>query len=761
MRPEIRLTVLGLLLVSFGLPVWSQDRAPIWSAKGVFSLEKCVPGEIEIRGKNGFPVLKDGKGESVFVAAGSSGKGRVAAFSHGSFVKRGGTLDQKPVADLLENLINWVSRNEQHLIGLHASASDLAPHLQKMGKAAEPILPQDLKQKKPGAYCLFSDDKSLDPDQLEFVLDYIDQGGGVILATTPWAFSNRYPDFDQSPGNRILTRAGLYFSPNRYASNQLPVPVVRPIESFLPSERTWEDGTVPLSTHPSVEAVRALIKNKYVDDVETQQKLIAEMLQGKSLGGPDIPAYLEALQQLNGSLGGIKPSRRNPVVPGKFPIVDAIIEMETHFNLTLPAGMMYSVPAADDFPGKVAPFAKEIRKKLTLNCNFKGWAPQRNAGGWNAKEIRPTGVYASPGKTVTLIVPEELAAKGYEIIIGSYGGGLQNRKSWHRYPRLQVTKPIRDVETRISNAFGGLVGIRIPRNASDGDREIYLSGGIAAPLYQHGVTSLADWETQRKTSLAPWAELASDRIIITVPSDHIHDLEKPDELMELWNQIIEKSAELAMLDRNYYRAERIVFDRQTAAGSLHSGYPVCGHIGEHSLLAVNPDKLKNDGFWGFFHEYGHNHQHSLWALPNTVETTCNLWSVYLYEELIGKPRTQTHGAISPLTRLQTRKKYFSTGADFEKDWSMWTALDTYLLIQEEFGWEPYQQVFAEYHNLPEDQWPKTQPEKNDQWVIRLSKACGMNLAPYWKIWNLPMSDHVHRELNDLPAWHCPAVAQWK
>ena len=47
---------------------------------------------------------------------------------------------------------------------------------------------------------------------------------------------------------------------------------------------------------------------------------------------------------------------------------------------------------------------------------------------------------------------------------------------------------------------------------------------------------------------------------------------------------------------------------------------------------------------------------------------------------------------------------------------------------------------------------KSQQQKNDQWVIRLSKACGKNLAPFWAAWNLPLSDSVATELAELPAW---------
>ena len=53
------------------------------------------------------------------------------------------------------------------------------------------------------------------------------------------------------------------------------------------------------------------------------------------------------------------------------------------------------------------------------------------------------------------------------------------------------------------------------------------------------------------------------------------------------------------------------------------------------------------------------------------------------------------------------------------------------MVQEKFGWEPLTKVFVEYNNLEKDERPTDKRERNDQWVIRLSKACGMNLEPFW------------------------------
>ena len=325
--------------------------------------------------------------------------------------------------------------------------------------------------------------------------------------------------------------------------------------------------------------------------------------------------------------------------------------------------------------------------------------------------MRPTGVYATPGEVIKVTVPARIAGEGFEVIIGSYNGGLNNRDKWHRYPRLMCAQKVESRVTEISNGLGGLINIRIPREADYDELEVTIEGGVPAPLYVHGKTDLNQWKSEIRKHPGPWAELASERMIIALPSEYIRGLSNPDDVMEIWNEIIDTAAVLVSVDRNDYRAERIVFDRQTAAGSMHSSYPVAAHTGGAAEKAVDAKKLRSEGDWGFFHEYGHNHQHNLWSLPGTGETTCNLWSVYIYEELIGKNRDNTHGAIQPLNRKQRINAYFNNGRNFQSEWSVWTALETYLMVQEEFGWEPFKKVFDEYNNLPERDWPKEQQEK--------------------------------------------------
>ena len=81
---------------------------------------------------------------------------------------------------------------------------------------------------------------------------------------------------------------------------------------------------------------------------------------------------------------------------------------------------------------------------------------------------------------------------------------------------------------------------------------------------------------------------------------------------------------------------------------MHAGYPI---MMLSSVVAEVTDweGARARGLWSFLHELGHNQQRACWEFaPHTTECTCNLWSVYVSEEVLGITREQVSGVSSSL-----------------------------------------------------------------------------------------------------------------
>ncbi|KAK6480795.1 TRPM8 channel-associated factor-like protein [Huso huso] len=125
------------------------------------------------------------------------------------------------------------------------------------------------------------------------------------------------------------------------------------------------------------------------------------------------------------------------------------------------------------------------------------------------------------------------------------------------------------------------------------------------------------------------------------------------------------------------------------------------------------DFMTSNSIWGPIHELGHNQQSAAWEFPpHTTEATCNLWSVYIHEKVLGTPRCRAHEMLRPKTRREGLRNYMRNRARLDQ-WEVWVCLETYLQLQEGFGWEPFIQLFSDYQQIPS--------------AARLDKVSRMNL----------------------------------
>ncbi|KAM4035794.1 TRPM8 channel-associated factor homolog isoform 2-T2 [Anomaloglossus baeobatrachus] len=192
-------------------------------------------------------------------------------------------------------------------------------------------------------------------------------------------------------------------------------------------------------------------------------------------------------------------------------------------------------------------------------------------------------------------------------------------------------------------------------------------------------------------------------------------------------------------------------------GWMHSGYPVMCH--QQSINELTDLKIiKKDGIWGPIHELGHNQQQSAWEFrPNTTEATCNLWSVYVHENVLGIPRDKAHPDLKPEERDARIRAYLKNGSKLA-DWDVWTALETYLQLQEGFGWDPFKCLFSKYQTM--SNISKNNNDKMNLWAKLFSQAVNKNLAPFFQAWGWPIDEATRRELSTLKEWETDPMKKY-
>jgi hypothetical protein len=408
-----------------------------------------------------------------------------------------------------------------------------------------------------------------------------------------------------------------------------------------------------------------------------------------------------------------------------------------------PGDQLRAHPAAVGFPGAVPPEALRMEKTLTLDTSVPDW--------------HSTGLYAAPGEAIEVTIPANAVNAGLGLRIGSHTDGIWHHDQWSRFPEISYATGLYQAATKFGNPFGGIVYVTVPGGCPLGKINVTIRGAVDMPFFVQGETPLHLWRSTIRKYPAPWAELATQKIILTIPASAVRDLDDPESLLSVWDAGLDALADLAARPRERVRPERICCDQQISAGYMHSGYPIMTFLDVPPKM-VDRDQLVQGGAsvcWGFWHELGHNHQSGHWTFGGTGETTCNLFSLYCCERVSNEPVIKSTW-LNVQERSQRVQKYFADGAKFE-EWCADPGLSLmfYAQLQQAFGWGAFRRVFAAYRAAPENELPKNDDEKRDQFMVRLSRQVGRNLGPFFQAWGIPTSEPARKSLEDLPVWLPP------
>ncbi|XP_038548926.1 TRPM8 channel-associated factor homolog [Micropterus salmoides] len=677
----------------------------------------AVPSEVLVHGPLAFPIGTTNNGRA-FLAGAYYGQGRVIVVTHEEF------MGQETFAPFWNNAIHWLDEGRKGIIGVVHD-----PALQVLSKSGLQCEKTDFREDLSVFVCT-----AYSYNHVEKIQHFVAEGGGLLIGGHAWYWAETHRG--QNPmtefsGNKILNNMGL---------------------SLL--ETTVEGGLykapVPSQAMKDTYHFRNLLRRFAGHVTDGKELSNEEEACLKKLGG-DCAKYLKtkaydcfSYNQIVSTLTDILMKSDMPQVcdscPAKTP--------KDHLLLSV-AAEVYKVSPD---PDALLPYIIKHNPFLPVVYNHRIKINVNTAGG---EEWISTGLYLSPGMKTYMIIPAEMVNKEWKIQIGCQTDHL-NAAELKRAPCVHERFPVTSEVMQVWNLWGGLIYLVAPPKTQVHGVEVIVQMAVPAPYYRSGVTTAADWSLLR-TAPAPWAELEFNNIILTVPSDVVRDLERPDELAVFWDDIMKSVADLAAIPHNFPRKERFVTDVQISAGWMHSGYPVMAHKPTAAEL-VSIDLAKSKGLWGPIHELGHNQQRSCWEFPpHTTECTCNLWSVYVHEEVLRINREQAHPAMTSANRNSRAEEYVKGGKKLS-NWQMWVALETYMQLQEKFGWDAYKKVFAAYHKM--SNFPNDNNGKMNLYAETFSQTVGMNLAGFFKAWGWPIETATEEKLCNLPPWSDHPMVQY-
>ncbi|XP_023256309.1 TRPM8 channel-associated factor 2 [Seriola lalandi dorsalis] len=676
-----------------------------------------IVSEVMVHGPLTFPIGTTKNGQA-FLAGAYYGQGRVIVVSHE------GLLGRETMAPFWNNAIHWLDEGRQGVVGI-APANALKV-LSKSGLQCEKTnFREDLSVFVCTAYSA---------EKVEEIQNFVAEGGGLLIGGHAWywaqshAGQNTMTDF---AGNKILNKMGMSLlgAPMTGGLFKAPVPsqAVKDTYHFRHLLRRFAGH---------VNKGEELTEHEQ----ESLKKLGSDCSNYLNLKAHDCPSYTQVMSTLTDVLlrSGM------PQVCGSSPVKSP----KDHLLLSVGTELYKVCPNPDALLPhliKDNPLMPVVyNHRIMINVNTEG-----------REEWISTGLYLSPGMKTYMAIPADIVNKGWKVQIGCQTDKLKAAEI-KRAPCVHVQFPITSEMMQVWNLWGGLIYLVAPPKTQVEGVEVVVQMAVPAPYYKSGVTTAADWSLLR-TAPSPWAELEFDNIILTVPSDVVRDLERPEELAAHWDAIMRAIADLAAKPHKFPHKERFVADVQISHGWMHAGYPIMMYNTVAADL-INVDHARSKGLWGPIHELGHNQQRGCWEFPShTTECTCNLWSVYVHEEVLGINREQAHEAMTLKNRKKRTEEYAKGGKNLSC-WSVWVALETYIQLQEKFGWDAFKRVFAAYHEMSD--FPGDNKGKMNLYAETFSYNVEMNLCGFFKAWGWPIEPATEEKLSSLPPWGDHPMVQY-
>ncbi|MFU1793215.1 M60 family metallopeptidase [Paenibacillus azoreducens] len=616
----------------------------------------------------------------------------------------------------------------------------------------------------PSVYPVAYVDASMDDADVPVLEAYIQQGGSVVVAQRGWLLFSAPTEAVQSRAHDRAVRLGDY--PLQKLLNQVGLCLLDSVAQWyvrpgdmLP-EQTFEqvnDTHMQRLFDQALEIERGELSyddlnvGKPGATVEDKVRVITAVVDGTIRSLTEESPLLKIIQE---EAKKAKPVHL-PFDKANQPYTAAVLSYMFQQVTLDPDNVKSSY--ADVFPRSVGEQAEPVYDQvvevdfdyLDLSYMRMLFAPLN----WHS-----TGLYAPAGKIVTVDVPEE--TEYLDVQIGVHTDNLCDNPKWDRAPIVALKQRLKPGTNRINSPYGGLIYL-IPTKPKAGAKvNVTIHGAVRAPYFVLGQTTEQEWNETIRHYPVPWAELQSNRIIVTVPADNIRELDRPEQLMRKWDEIADHYDRLVGVapDRPFpHRSpdnpQRFVADIQISAGWMHSGYPIMFFEGVTAQEAVDVDVIQKNA-WGFWHELGHNYQQIPWFWDPIIEVTVNLHSIHiqslygnrsrLFET--GKDGKTYYDRALEFTNSDYRNKNFEDVGFFER-------LVMIKQLQMAYGWEFYTNLHIAYRELPLDQVSMDEeddePQKVDLFVIMASKVSGCNLLEFFDRWGLHYSEQARAAVEAL------------
>ncbi|KAJ0061752.1 hypothetical protein NL108_008299, partial [Boleophthalmus pectinirostris] len=603
---------------------FTKDRKNLLNGVSELSFGKTSLGsEILVHGPLSFPIAWDNS--QVFLAGGYYGKGRIIATAHENLL----VTNEK----FWDNALHWLDQGRMGVIGVDDYHT--LPPLLNSGLNIE------VTEFRPGLSVYLA--TTWKDTYIREMLEFVAEGGGLVVGGQAWTFIQR-SDLNyltNCPGNKILNPMGLTQLSTKVSGGIYKAP----------------DPSAPVKDHHFSHLLKLFVGYMLEDKAltpEDEQTLSARTLHISSfLQIHNHQSYF--YQQTVSKLVDIFKKAGLPQASRDSPATNT----RDKLLLSLAAEVHKVCPDPDDL--------KQSLLRHTQLLTVQDLRVRVSVDTGDGEEWVSTGLYLPPAFKSNITFPTEMVKKGWKVQISCQSDTLYHKDDLYRAPAVTERFPVLSQTMQVQNFWGGLIYLIAPSNTKLTGVDVVVHQAVRAPYYKSGDCLSMCYQIKVSVPRKPLAESSESWIKLEFPRRQ--SMGRPNGC--LWDKLYWSQKALCII---------IIFIimRCLFAGLMHAGYPVMAQTPKAAVV-TSLSEIQKEGLWGPLHELGHNQQR--WQTefsPHTNEATCNLWSVFITETVLGFTKDMYQAAeLTHEYRNGIIETYVNNGRKLD-DWNTWLALETYL-----------------------------------------------------------------------------------
>ena len=383
---------------------------------------------------------------------------------------------------------------------------------------------------------------------------------------------------------------------------------------------------------------------------------------------------------------------------------------------------------------------------------------------------QPSGLYIDKGDAITI------EADGVTVDGASFYAAVGPMNAFFSYDAKNdpYLVPLHQGKNQFSSQRSGLLYFHYLKtgfeHADLPPIEVKVKGGSPIPFYVDGKTSLAEWKRQLESyKNAPFVEMVDARAIITVSRPTFNSLSSvdPDETFRVLDKILTWDDSLSGFDsssalhiptplRLHYVEDNLTSKKDIANVYMYASDYFIGMTPGSVIDLVRPDYLKKQ--WAIWHETGHTYQQHDWLWSTIVESTVNIYSLYVQEQF-GLPSRLDEKQGRQTTRENARDYIGKPGRKFEVDSQFtdddrpWVRLVPFEQLRKGLGDDFYRKLHKYYREHPLAYGEDSDTNKIQIFVYRSSLVARKDLTDFFAAWGFDISDKTR---SDIRALHVPS-----